>query len=256
MTLPSVEALRSAIGLRTEEAFETCRTALSIQPHPDDTEIAAGGTVAKLASRGVKVVYVTVTDGGAGTMDPSMPWEELVRIRKREQEEAAKTLGVSELVWLNFRDSELRPTLELRNRLITVIRRYKPDVILTVDPWLPYEAHPDHIAVGLAASEAFFFSNLAGVNRSDLEMGLEPHTTRYIAYYWTRTPNHYVDISDLIEVKRRAMSMHKSQFTEEIVELLVRYSELLGLRVGYKYAEAFKILNPLALHVNPFAEIL
>lgn len=229
---------------------------LSIQPHPDDTEIAAGGTVAMLSSRGCRVIYVTVTDGGAGTQDPSISWEELVRIRKREQEEAAKILGVSELVWLNFRDSELRPTLELRNRLITLIRRYRPDVVLTIDPWLPYEIHPDHTATGIAASEAFFFSNLANVNRPDLEMGLEPYTPRYIAYYWSRNPNLYIDITDLIEVKRRAMAAHRSQFGEETINLLIKYSELLGRKAGYRYAEAFKVLNHSALHVNVYTEML
>ena len=250
------EEIRSLIGLRPEEAFENCKTLLSIQPHPDDTDIAAGGTVARLSSRGCRIIYVTVTDGGAGTTDPSMSWDRLSDIRKREQQAAAQTLGVSELIWLDYRDSELRPTLELRNRLITLVRHYKPDVILTVDPWLPYEAHPDHVATGLVASEAFFFSNLTNINREDLEKGLEPHSPRYIAYYWTKNPNLYIDISDLIDVKKKAMAAHQSQFTQEVIELLVNYSQLLGKRAGYRYAEAFKILNQTALHINSFADTL
>ncbi len=248
--------MRALIGLKPEEAFEGCKTLLSIQPHPDDTDIGAGGLVARLSSQGCRVIYVTTTDGGGGTTDPSISWEELSRIRKGEQQAAAKILGVSELIWLEYRDSELRPSLELRNRLITLIRRYRPDVVLTVDPWLPYEAHPDHIATGLAASEAFFFSNLTNINREDLEKGLQPYTPKYIAYYWSKNPNLYIDISDLIDVKKRAMSAHKSQFTPEAIELLVKYDEMLGSRAGYRYAEAFKILNQLALHINVAAEML
>jgi len=229
---------------------------LSIQPHPDDTEISAGGTVAMLTARGCRVVYVTVTDGGAGTTDPGVSWHELVGIRAREQEEAARILGVSELVWLNYRDSELRPTVELRDRLVTLVRRYRPDLILTVDPWLPYEAHPDHVATGLAASQAFFFSGLPNVNRQDLEAGLQPHYAQYIAYYWTRRPNLYIDVSDKMELKVRAMAAHRSQLTPELLDLLVKYSELHGADSGYRYAEAFKVLNRHALHINVYSEVL
>lgn len=251
-----VEVVRELIGLKPEEAFEECRTILSVQPHPDDTDIGAGGLITRLSSQGCRVIYVTVTDGGGGTTDPSISWEELTRIRRKEQQAAAQILGVSELIWLDYRDSELRPSLELRNKLITLIRRYRPDVVLTVDPWLPYEAHPDHIATGLAASEAFFFSNLTNINRKDLENGLEAYAPKYIAYYWTKNPNLYIDISDLIGIKKEAISAHRSQFTPETIELLIKYDEMLGRRAGYRYAEAFKILNQLALHINPIADLL
>lgn len=251
-----IEDVRRLIGLNTTEAFEKCKTILSIQPHPDDTEIAAGGTIAKLAGRGCRVIYVTVTDGGAGTTDPNIKWEELSSTRRREQQEAAQALGVKELVWLDYRDSELRPTLDLRNKLITVVRQYKPDLILTVDPWLPYEAHPDHIATGLAASEAYFFSNLPNVNREDLNRGLKPHHTKHIAYYWTKKPNVFVDISEQIDLKMRAIAAHKSQFGAEDIKLFKRISEMIGEKAGYRYAEAFKVLNHYALHVNFYAELL
>lgn len=241
---------------KPEEAFEKSKVFLSIQPHPDDTDIAAGGTVAKLANNGCRIIYVTVTDGGAGASRHGLSWETMASIRRSEQESAAKILGVSELLWLDYRDSELKPTLELRNRLITLIRRFKPDVVLTVDPWLTYEAHPDHRATGLAATEAFLFSGLPNVNPVDFRNGLEPHTPMYIAYYWSRKPNVYVDISNWIDVKFRAVKAHTSQVSEGMVELLKKLFALIGARVGYQYAEAFKVLSAGALHCNVYAEDL
>ena len=241
---------------RPEEAFERSKVVLSIQPHPDDADIAAGGTIAKLVNSGCRVIYVTVTDGGAGTVRRDLPRETLAGIRRKEQEAAARVLGVSELVWLGYRDSELTPSPALRNRLITLIRRFKPDLVLTVDPWLPYEAHPDHRTTGLAATEAFFFSGFPNINPADLRNGLEPHMPRYIAYYWTRKPNVYVDITDWIELKLKAVKAHASQVPDVMLGLLKRVFALIGAKAGYRYAEAFKVLNVNALHCNIYAEDL
>jgi len=239
-----------------EEAFEKSRVILSVQPHPDDADIAAGGTIAKLVGRGCRVVYVTVTDGGAGTLRRDIPWEALAAIRHREQESAAKLLGVSELIWLGYRDTELTPSLTFRNRLITIIRRFKPDLVMTVDPWLTYEAHPDHRFTGLVTTEAFFFSGFPNVNPTDLRNGLEPHAPKYIAYYWTRKPNVYVDITDWIDVKLKAVGAHASQMSEEMVGFLRKLFALIGAKAGYGYAEAFKVLDGNALHCNVYAEEL
>jgi LmbE family N-acetylglucosaminyl deacetylase len=247
---------RSLVLGRPEAAFEECRTVLSVQPHPDDTELGAGGLVAKLTSRGVRVVYVTVTDGGCGTTDKSVSWEELAVIRRKEQEEAASILGVSELVWLGYRDTEAVATTRLRDQIISLIRIYKPDLVLTVDPWLTHEAHRDHRETGLAVSEAFLLSGLPNVNRADPDCGLEPHSPDYISYYWTRKPNVYIDVSPWMELKFKAIAAHKSQFTEESLALFRKYFELLGRRAGHSYAEAFKVMNSTALHCNVFAENL
>lgn len=239
-----------------ESVFEKCNAVLSIQPHPDDTDIAAGGTIAKLLKNGCQVVYVTVTDGGAGTTARNLSWESVASIRHREQESAAKILGVSELIWLNYRDSKLEPTMELRSRLITLIRRFKPDVILTVDPWLRYEAHPDHRATGIAVSEAFLLSGFPNVNHIDLVNGLEPHSPKFIAYYWSEKPNIYIDITEWIDIKFKAIVEHASQLSDEMVSLLKAVFRLMGEKAGYEYAEAFKVLTPSALHCNVYASEL
>lgn len=249
-----VEAKRIAIG----NVFEGARRVLFVQPHPDDTEIAAGGTVAWMKERGVEVAYVTMTDGCMGTSDPMLYPEKLAEVRKREQEEAAKILGVDRLIWMNYRDSELSVSLEARGKLITIIREFKPDIVVTVDPWLTYEVHPDHIATGILAAEASMFSGLVHINPQDLRSGLTPHRVKFIAFYWSRKPNTYVDVSRYVDVKLEAISAHRSQFPGEnldrFLEMIKAYMKFMGRRLGVEYAEPFKILPVGSLHCDIFAE--
>jgi len=243
-----------------KKVFEVAQRVLCVQPHPDDTDIAAGGLIAKLVRRGCDVAYVTMTDGRVGTFDPEIYPEKLASIRVSEQEEAAKILGVKKLIWLNYRDSELRPSIEARSKLITIIRKFQPHVLLTVDPWLTYETHPDHVAAGIIAVEAAFFAVFPHANPGDIRGGLEPHLTPYLVFYWTRKPNVYVDITDYIDVKFRAIAAHKSQFPPEkfweIENPLRVYSRLMGKKIGVKYAEAFKVLSLRHLHCCVYAEDL
>lgn len=252
------EAWRTLLDEMREEVrsvFDRVKRVVCVQPHPDDTDVAAGGTVAKLAARGAEVVYVTLTDGRLGTYDPKVQPEELVEVRRREQEEAARILGVRELVWLGVRDGELQPALELRWKLVELIRKFKPDLVMAPDPWLTYEAHPDHRHAGILASEAVLFAPLPHAAPSET---LQPHTVRYVAYYWTRKPNTFVDVSDYVEIKLKAVAAHKSQFGEApaIQELLKALMRLTGKRINANYAEAFKVLTPPHLHCSVFAEDL
>lgn len=238
--------------------FDVAQKILCIQPHPDDTDVAAGGLVAKLAKRGCEIAYITMTDGCMGTLDQTIYPEMLASIRVSEEEEAAKILGVKKLIWLNYKDSELRPTVEARSRLITLIREFQPHLIITVDPWLTYEAHPDHVATGILAVEAMLFAGFPHVNPWDIRAGLKQHVTPFIAFYWARKPNVYVDITDYIDVKFKAISAHKSQFPSErfweIENSLKTYSRLMGKKIGVIYAEAFKVLSTRHLHCCPYAE--
>ncbi len=240
-------------------AFRESKRILCIQPHADDTDVAAGGTIAKLAKEGKEIIYVTMTDDRLGTFNPELWPEKLAKIRYLEQKEAAKILGVKKLIWLNYRDSELLPNLEIRNRLIHIIRRLRPDIIMTVDPWLTYEAHPDHRYTGILACEAALFSAFPHACPEDLREGIKPHSVRFIAFYWSRKPNVYIDITDYMDIKLRAIQAHKSQFSdnwETFEQILRAYSCFLGKRIGVKYAEAFKIVKPSHLHCNVFTEDL
>ncbi len=251
-----VEMLRKMAMPGYERAFEEANTILCIQAHPDDMDCIAGGTIAQLSQAGKEVIYVTVTDGCMGTSDPELMPEKLASIRRAEQEEAARTLGVRKLIWLDYKDSELQPTLELRNKLIRIIRETRPDLVITLDPWLPYEAHPDHRYTGLMATEAALFSGFPHVNPKDLRDGLKPHSPRYVAFCFTSLPNLYVDITDTLELKLKAVRAHKSQFGdgEEITRALELLAEITGRCAGFRYAEAFKVMNGRTLHAFVLSE--
>jgi len=233
--------------------IEELKKVIVFQPHCDDADIGIGGTIAKLSSLGCEVTYVTLTDSSKGTSDPSITSKELAEIRKKEQEEAAKVLGVKELIWLNYPDTELYPSLDLRKKIIEIIRKKKPEAIFTLDPWICYEAHPDHRTTGIVVAEAFMFSGLPNVNREQIEEGLQPHNANYIGFFITSKPNTFVDITDYIDKKLEAVSKHKSQVEKDwkIFELYIRaQGERYGKQINVKYAEAFKIMPSLLLHYN------
>jgi len=243
-----------ALGLK---GIDGLKSAMCIQPHPDDADVGIGGTVAKLAKRGSEVTYVTMTDDRASISDPSLTTEAIVKVRRGEQEAAAEVLGVRELVWLDYPDSGLSPNLEARGRLVELIRRKRPEAIFTVDPWLTYEAHPDHRNAGLLASEALMFSGLYNVNPEQLHGGLRPHQPEYVAYFVTQRPNTYVDISETFRDKLEAIGRHRTQFEGKwaFFESYVRHqAERYGKEIGTRYAEAFKVMTPLLLHYNVDAE--
>ncbi|NMD41929.1 MAG: PIG-L family deacetylase, partial [Firmicutes bacterium] len=151
------------------------RRILCVQAHPDDGEIGAGATVARLIREGAAVIYATVTDGSAGTVDPSMDRSELARIRRREGEEAAALLGVTEMIWLDFPDSGCLQLSAVREKIFETVRRVRPDLVMVMDPWLPYEAHTDHRVTGLAAAEAVLLAGYPHVCPRDQAAGLAPH---------------------------------------------------------------------------------
>jgi len=237
----------------------SARSVLVVQPHPDDADIGAGATLAKLARAGATITLVTMTDGRRGTMDATQPMDELVDIRRHEQEQAARATGVKNLIWFDFQDGELPYSQGPRDRLITVIRQYRPDLVMTVDPWLPYEAHPDHRHTGLAAAAACLFSSMPTFNPEDLGAGLQPHAPAMVAFFGTANPNRFIDVDDTWQAKVEAISAHKSQFSGQILQLFLLYLDLkareLAAGRGFERAEAFKLLTPTHLHYNVDAVI-
>jgi len=243
-----------ALGLKR---IEDLKRVICIQPHPDDVDVGIGGTVAKLSKLGSEVTYVTMTDDRVSISDPSLTTEDIVRIRRKEQEDAASVLGVRDLVWLDYHDTELYPSLEARSKLIELIRRKRPEAIFTVDPWLTYEAHPDHRNTGMMACEALIFSGLYNAKPEQLREGLRPHQPQYVAFFVTQRPNTYVDISESLEDKLEAIGKHRTQFEKmwDFFESFVRFqAERYGKEIGTRYAEAFKVMTPLLLHYNVDAE--
>ena len=227
---------------------------LCVQPHPDDTEIGAGATIARLTRSGAEVFYLTVTDGAAGSSDRSMDPAHLKAIRRREQEAAARVLGVRELLWLDHPDGGEYSEHRLRLQIIRVIRQLRPDLLMTVDPFLPYEAHPDHLICGRAVAAAALLYRLPAI-RTDPEVdeAFEPYPLQGVAFYHTANPNAYV-VVDEEDWRRKfeAIACHASQVDAATLEAYRLYfdakSREYGAVVGAERAEAFKVLPPQMLH--------
>jgi len=230
-------------------AVDAARAYVVFQPHSDDAVWFAGGLILKLTKAGKDVTLVTVTDGSLGTADPDMTAERLVAIRKAEADEAARALGVHRHICLPFRDGFLPRYGEATAAMVRIIREEQADAILAPDPWLPYEAHPDHVNCGLSAAACAIYSGLP------LYMpDLPPHALQYVAFYLSDRPNQFVDIESELDVKLAILRMFKSQFTPAAYEAAAWYATIkaqeLGVANGMHAAEGFKVLTPRHLHTN------
>lgn len=197
-----------------------------------------------------------MTDGSRGTHDPNLTRGEVAALRKKEQEEAARILGIKKY-WLNYPDGELPYNYEVINKLVKLYRLIKPDIVLAPDPSLPYEAHPDHINTGRAAATATIFSSMPLYNRIDIEASLAPHHIKYIAYYYTSRPNMYIDITSYFDKKLEALKKHESQFKDSwvLIEKLIRImGAIYGKKINVEYAGVVKLVPTMLLHAVPFTE--
>lgn len=248
----SVESLSSL--LPTPNLLDAERI-LCIQPHADDIDIACGGTIARLAAAGKHITYLTVTDGGAGAAQ-RIDEATLAKIRVQEQLQAGQLLGVKEYLWLGYRDADYLAPEDLQRDLITAIRKVRPDTVITLDPWLLYEAHPAHRNVGLCAAAAVLFSGMGNIG----DEATEPHGVSTIAFGFTSRPNQFVDVSSVWGRKVQAIRAHASQFPEAVWGFYGTYfakrAELYGEQAGCAKAEALKVFTPMHLHCNVDAEVL
>lgn len=226
---------------------------LCIQPHPDDMDVSCGGTLAALANDGAQITYLTVTDGGAGT---PMRTDEaaLADARRNEQIAAGAYIGVTDYRWLDYPDAKRIPEDELQTALIQAIREVRPDTVITIDPWLPYEAHPAHRRVGLCAAAAVMFSGMPNLNPEQVDAGLNAHTVDCVAFSFTAYPNAKFDITATWARKIKAIRSHQSQFPDAVwpmyQQLFEAKAKEFGQQAGCELAEALKVLAPFHLHCN------
>ena len=227
---------------------ESYQTVLCIAAHPDDIEFSIAGSVARWTREGRRVVFCLVTTGGAGTNEFTPLGDGLVPMRERELHEAARILGVDEVVLLGYQDGVVEPTLGLRRDLTRVIRRVRPDVVVCSDPtvrWYgnEYLNHPDHRAVASAALDAVFPSaETRGIFSDLLTEGLEPHKVKEVLIHGATPPDTWVDIGDTLDVKCEALKAHVSQVGKgEWVEPLLReWAVRDGKKPGIAHAEAYR----------------
>jgi LmbE family N-acetylglucosaminyl deacetylase len=223
---------------------------MSIHAHPDDQEFTVGGTLAKWARAGCEVVTVCITSGGAGSnkyTPREMTREALVAIREEEQRDAGRILGVKETIYLGYEDGMLEPSIPLRRELTRLIRRHRPEAVLTGDPTVRYYGttymnHPDHRAAADVALDAVFPS--AGTRLIFPELlaeGLEPHEVRQVYIHGAERPDTYVDIAETLDVKVTALRAHKSQMGEwDPSEMITQWAAEQGRRRKLKAAESYR----------------
>ena len=185
---------------------------LVVTPHPDDAEYGVAGTVARWANEGRTVVYVVCTNGDKGTSDREVKSESLIKIREKEQIAAANLLGVKEVIFLGYPDQGLEETPQFRKDIVKQIRRFRPETVVTADPYRRYIWHRDHRITGRVTLDAVFPYARDHLSYPDLlEEGLEPHKVKEVLLWASENINHRLDITDTFPLKLNALREHKSQ---------------------------------------------
>ena len=184
-----------------------------VTPHPDDAEFGVAGTVARWVKEGKDVVYVVCANGDKGTSDINMKPEKLVKIREQEQLAAAKLLGVREVIFLRHSDQNLEDTPEFRKEIVRLIRMYRPDTVVTADPYRRYIWHRDHRIAGQVTLDAIFPYARDHLAYPDLlEEGLQPHKVKEVLLWAAPEDiNYRSDITNTFDTKLAALRCHKSQ---------------------------------------------
>ena len=224
--------------------------AMVITAHPDDSEFGAGGTIAKLVQDGCEVTYVIATNGDKGSSDRSMTSERLASIRAEEQRNAARALGVAHVEFLGYPDGELEDTRELRRDVTREIRRWRPDLVITMNPLRTYNlyfSHRDHRTAAGVALDCVYPLARDHMSFPELLPEFEPHKVREIYLMQWQNPHLVIDISDVMDLKLKALACHLSQVGDFAgVEARVRERNAeIGREKGLAYAESFdRIVMP------------
>lgn len=225
---------------------EEFKTYMLVVAHPDDSEFSSAGTVARLKDAGRKVILIQVTSGDKGSPDVNAVSADLAKLREGEMTEAANRLGMDEVVFLRCEDGSLMPDLALREKIVRMIRTYKPDVLITHDPFRPYALHPDHRAVGLASTDAVYPTARDPLYFPDhLRDGLEPHKTAEIWFFGPEQPDKVVDITDTFDRKMHALRAHETQVgkSEGLEERMRDRARELAEGLDFELGEAFKVIQ-------------
>lgn len=219
---------------------------LAVSAHPDDVEFTSGGSLARWADEGWAIHLVVCTDGSKGSQNPEDHPMSLAKIRREEQREAAKVLGIHQVSWLGYPDGELAQVTSLVRDLVYHIRFFQPTRLLTWDAWRPYQLHPDHRVAGLSTLDAVLAAGNPHFYSHQLVDGLISYQVEDVYLYGSDQPDEWVDITNTFDTKMKAIECHKSQ-VNYLPELAVKMSTCnkdYGGEKGYPYAEAYKVLHP------------
>jgi len=227
---------------------------LAIGAHPDDVDLSCGGTVIKLGKLGKNVGVLDLTRGELGTRGN-------VHLRAQEAQDAAAILGTKIRENLGLPDGNIENSMENKLRLVTALRRHRPDVLL-----FPFwkDRHPDHERSSILCRESWFLAGLEKVRTED--DGVEQKPWRPRAYYhymqWFEfEPSFIVDISEEFDRRMECVRAFRSQFydpssaepqtvlsTPEFLEMLKTRMAYYGYKIGTRYGEPF--FSPQAIKIR------
>jgi LmbE family N-acetylglucosaminyl deacetylase len=234
---------------------------LGIFAHPDDAEIAAGGTLASWVAAGRAVHLLVLTNGDRGSGDPARDRAELAATRLAETQAAARTLGLASVQVLGVHDGELENTAVVREATVRRIREVGAETVLSVDPTAMFfdipdpetgitktaYNHTDHRTAGAIALDAVFpGSGNPHFFPEHLGEGLAVQEVHDVWLGWTNEPNHRHDVSGHFDAKVAALAEHASQISEGIRmwdEWMRAEARVAGERIGVELAEEFRVLD-------------
>ncbi|MDO5493817.1 MAG: PIG-L deacetylase family protein [Nesterenkonia sp.] len=204
------DELLSGLGVRRVLAFAA---------HPDDLDFGAAATMAALAERGAEITLCLLTAGDAGGFSPDEDREGVPARRAAEQREAAELLGISEVVLLDERDGFVEPTHDLIRSIVRLMRRCRPDVVVSTHPERAWErlqkAHPDHLACGEAVVRACYpaVENPFAYPELLSEEGLEAYRVPHLLLMTAPQERHntWVSVAGYESTKVDALRRHLSQ---------------------------------------------
>lgn len=230
--------------------------------HPDDAELAMGGTIAKFSKDGLKVGIVDLSKGELGTRGSE-------EIRKEESKKASEILGLTVRENLGLPDGKLKLNDEFVLEVVKQIRYYKPKIIFA-----PYfnDRHPDHIGTSRIVKEAFFFSGLTKIKTQfdgNIQNPYRPKKIFYYMQYYEFTPSFINDISETFETKMKSMKAYGTQFFNEedksgepqtfisqmnFLKFIEARAKYFGFKIGKDYGEPFYSEEEIELDLSSLAK--
>ncbi|MDP8905684.1 MAG: PIG-L family deacetylase [Chloroflexota bacterium] len=237
---------------RREAHSERPQRVLVIAAHPDDADFGIAATVAGWVKAGTAARLVCCTSGDAGADDALTDPLELGRRREEEQRAAAAVVGYEEVIYLHRPDGALENDLALREELVRIIRQFRPDAVMTMDPTVVildnhYIQHSDHRVAGMAALDAVYPAarNAMAFPGLATNEGLPPHDVNIVYLYFSDHPTDWVDVSATLEIKIEALRRHVSQLRkpDELEQQIRSWAAEDGAAIGAPAGESFRIVR-------------
>ncbi len=234
---------------------------LAFGVHPDDIELSCAGTILTEKNKGKKVGIIDLTRGELGTRGTA-------ETREEEAGNSAKILGVDVRDNLEMRDAFFKNDEENQRKIITVLRKYQPEIVLCN---APDDRHPDHGRSARLVADAAFLAGLRKIETFDGKIKQEIWKPSYVFNYIQDqyfTPTFVIDISNVIEKKIEAIKAFKTQFlsspndkepqtyisTPEFLESVINRSKMFGKMIGVKHAEGF--ISKKMVGINSFDALI